>query len=448
MNIVIATPPGLLDNGKYLMHFPSRDDWVGEFPPGTKYYPYELAYLSTLLKRETEHSVTMLDGCMTLDGSHEYTKQIREHEPDLLIMESGHLPYETVTGVMQRVNAKESILCGPIATAFPDKVINDGWMPIKGEFEKQILDYLILGKIHHDYKEYIDLDWLPFPEDDDIHRIAYFDMACLSDGVIQMYASRGCPMACDYCTVPLYYGGHCCSRKSYRMRNPDRVCDEIESLIEKYGALVQGFFFNGETHNASRGKLKQLAQTIIDRGLNTYDFDAMCGSWGWTEDMVKLIARAGYKLLRIGIETLDEETERGIDKWQRVPHRLMQLLEWCKEYGIYVHGTTMIGLPGATQDSDMRTLDILLGMKADGYLKTMQHSPATPNPGTPFYFKAKKNGWLTSDDWNDYHWQNVVISYPEYTKEQIEAVRKAYYLLRSPIFRGNDGNIYTQVRAR
>ena len=58
MQIVIATPPAILDNGKHVMLFPSRCDWVGEFKPGSSYYPYELAYLPALASHaEPRHAV-------------------------------------------------------------------------------------------------------------------------------------------------------------------------------------------------------------------------------------------------------------------------------------------------------------------------------------------------------------------------------------------------------
>lgn len=62
MNIVIANGPGRLDNGSDVILFPSR--WDSAVPSAPfRFYPYELAYLSTLLKRELPGAkVTMLDG--------------------------------------------------------------------------------------------------------------------------------------------------------------------------------------------------------------------------------------------------------------------------------------------------------------------------------------------------------------------------------------------------
>jgi len=44
-------------------------------------------------------------------------------------------------------------------------------------------------------------------------------------------ATRGCPYNCNFCAWPqIMYGG-----RSYRVRNPISVVDELENLIENYG---------------------------------------------------------------------------------------------------------------------------------------------------------------------------------------------------------------------
>lgn len=50
MNIVIANGPGVLDNGKEVILFPSRWDSAVPGRASFQFYPYELGYLSSLLK--------------------------------------------------------------------------------------------------------------------------------------------------------------------------------------------------------------------------------------------------------------------------------------------------------------------------------------------------------------------------------------------------------------
>lgn len=76
MNIVIANGPGRLDNGSDVILFPSRWDSGVQAAP-FRFYPYELAYLSTLLKRELpDAKVTMLDGNIKQWGADRYAIEI------------------------------------------------------------------------------------------------------------------------------------------------------------------------------------------------------------------------------------------------------------------------------------------------------------------------------------------------------------------------------------
>ena len=65
MKVVIANSVGIDKEGNYIIHSPSR--WsvgVKDKSCWFAYYPWELAYLSSLLKSRTDFNVKMIDGCM------------------------------------------------------------------------------------------------------------------------------------------------------------------------------------------------------------------------------------------------------------------------------------------------------------------------------------------------------------------------------------------------
>jgi len=93
MKVVIANSVGIDARGNHIVHFPTR--WtaaVGAVKPFT-YYPYELAYLSTLLKRETRHEVKMVDGNLLQLDADGYIALLAEEEPEWLVMETATLIY-------------------------------------------------------------------------------------------------------------------------------------------------------------------------------------------------------------------------------------------------------------------------------------------------------------------------------------------------------------------
>ena len=110
----------------------------------------------------------------------------------------------------------EIIFTGQYPTAFPEKVVEDGysWACV-GEFEETVLDILkgeepstISGLYPNGYRKVLDLDKLPDPEDEDIRRIDY----SYSGGhrwtryrEIEVHPSRGCPYTCDFCVAGTVY---------------------------------------------------------------------------------------------------------------------------------------------------------------------------------------------------------------------------------------------------
>lgn len=418
MNIVIANGPGILDNGSDVILFPSR--WDSAVPRAPfRFYPYELAYLSTLLKREAPHAqITMLDGNLRGWDANRYAAEIYRLHPDILITECSALTYGTMTRVMRAVDAQRNILCGPMATYAG--ALLDGWTDtVTGEYEHKVLARL---RGEPEPTGYVDLDWLPWPEDEDIARIDYDEINHYSRGTVQLYPTRGCPLSCTFCVVPTYYGGHGKSHRSHRCRSVENVGDEIGYLAKRYAGRFSGCYFNEEAHNANVDWLVEFCEMLIKRGHNKYQFDAMCGAWVMTEELVALMARAGYRQFRFGVESTSEKVGRAIKK--TIHKELIEnLLGWLKKYNIGAYGTFQIGALGSTEETDLATMADLRGWIQQGLMQKWQVSTSTPQPGTPFHAQAQANGWLVTEDLNHYNGWNAVVNYPDYPAARIQAVR-------------------------
>lgn len=431
MNIVIANGPRILDTGQEVILFPSR--WDSGIPGGGKapfqFYPYELAYLSSLLKRELHGAnVTMLDGNLEGWNGDRYIQEIAKLKPDVLVCELSALTYPTMTRVMWAVSQKGirgAILCGPMAQD-ASRTSSDLWTPVTGEYELKVLELLGGSVPPEAYTDagLINLDWLPWPEDEDVDRSRYYEVNHYAPpAMIQLYATRGCPLSCTFCVVPTYYGGHGKTSRSHRTRNVEDVCDEIQYLAWKYDNF-RGIYANEEAHSADPKWLASFCEELIRRGLNRYQYDAMCGMWSFDRELVKLCAAAGYKQIRFGVESTSEQVGKAIKKTIH-KEKTEVFLRWLKEFGIHAYSTVQIGAMGSTEASDRQTLADVRQWHKEGLLDKWQVSTSTPQPGTPFYQQAKENGWLVTEDINLYDGIRAVVSYPEYSAEQIQRVRMA-----------------------
>lgn len=428
MNIVVANGPGKLDDGREVILFPSRWDSA---VPGRKpfaFYPYELGILAALLKRELPDArTTFVDGNLEGWDGDTYATRLAALQPDVLITECSALTYPTMTRVMRQVGAARTLLCGPMGAYDWQTHVRDGWTrAITGEYELEVL--AILGGTIPPHARtpsgYIDLDWLPWAEDTNVSRCdpRYHEINHrATQGMVQLYATRGCPLGCTFCVVPTYYGGHGKSHKSHRGRNVEDVCDEIEYLAAKYPAF-RGCYFNEEAHNANADWLASFCETLIRRGLNRYQYDAMCGAWTMTADLVALMARAGYVQVRFGVESTSERVGRAIRK---TIHRdlIENLLGWLKAHHMDAYITLQVGAPGSSEATDRQTVADARGWIQRGLVQRWQLSTSTPQPGTPFWEQARQNGWLQTEDINRLDGYYPALGYPDYPQERIWQVR-------------------------
>jgi radical SAM superfamily enzyme YgiQ (UPF0313 family) len=431
-NIIVCNGPGVLDSGQEVILFPSRwDSGVAGKKPFA-FYPYELAALSSLLKRELpDATVKMIDPNIESWDGDKIIDELATLQPNVLICECSALTYPTMTRVMQTVNSRaydtvRTVLCGPMGAYDRQRALDDGWTDvIKGEYELAVLA-LLGGTVPAEARTHglVNLDWLPWPEDEDLDRTRYYENNHYAEkSVIQLYPTRGCPLSCTFCVVPTYYGGHGKTSRSHRCRDVENVCDEIEYLAAKYPDF-QGCYFNEEAHSANPEWLASFCKALIRRGLNKYSYDAMCGMWTFTRELVELCAKAGYKQIRFGMESTSEAVGKAIKKTIH-KDKTNQFLEWCKEFGIKTYTTIQIGAMGSTEESDIATLaDLRTWIDAD-MIQKWQISTSTPQPGTPFYEECKRNGWLASEDLSLFDGKNAVVHYPHYSAEKIAAVRQS-----------------------
>ncbi len=444
MKIVIANSIGIDKNGYYIIHSPSRwSEGVKEKSHWFAYYPWELAYLSSLLKRESDHKIKFVDGCFMQMDHEEYYKMILAEKPDILIIESATRMIEenlALALAIKKSCGSRIFIVGQHATAFPQQLIDQGvdYVCI-GEYEFTVLDIIqgekreeILGLYPNDRRPLLDIKTLPWPEDDDVSRMDY---GCPGEPSsefkeIQMYASRGCPGSCNFCVARhVYY-----NQPNWRQREIKDITNEINHLRAKYPQM-QGVFFDEEGHNGNRDFMLELSQAIINAGLDDLNYEAMCDVRFLDEQVMSAMKKAGYYKLRIGIETASAKVMEAINKQMNLTH-IVETLLFAKNIGLKTYGTFTFGALGSNQKEDMKTIKFMEKLINQNLLDGLQLSICTPQPGTPFYDLAKEKGYLhqkavfsTYDGGN-----SAIISYPNYNYQQIENMKQLALLRRDHLY--------------
>ncbi len=231
---------------------------------------------------------------------------------------------------------------------------------------------------------------------------------------------------CSFCSWTTLYPG-----STYRTVSVERHLDEIGRLISEYGVRE---IFDDSGCFPKGNWLEEFCQGSIARGygkkarlgcnmrVGTLD----TGQW-------RLMKQAGFRFVLIGLESVNQATLDRLNKGIRV-EQIEQTIRAAKSAGLEPHITTMVGYPWESKEDARATIGFARRMFAKGYLDTLQATIVVPYPGTPLFEEARKNDWLTTQDWDDYDMRQSVWKSPVGTREVMAFTQDLYKAALNPAF--------------
>jgi len=441
--IVLSNSVGKDDLGFYIIHSPSRwSEGVSLLSSWFAYYPWELAYATSLLKQKTDNRVKLIDPCLNRWDKHQTLAEILAEEPDWLIIESSTRTIKEnlwVVKNLKKILPVKVVFIGQHGSVFPQELIAEGVDYVcRGEYELTLLELLqnkdssyIAGLYPNPRRPLLDLSSLPWPEDTDVKRIDYAVPGEPSSEYteIQAYASRGCRGNCSFCVARnIYY-----AEGNWRGRNIADIVNEISYLKNRYPKM-EGIFFDEEVHNGDKNFIKELTFALKKSGPANLKYEAMCDMRLLDKDILEKMRTAGYYKIRFGIETASGILSKKTGKPVK-PEKVIELLKHAKNIDLKVYVTFMFGLPGANIEEEHQTIAFMERLIKDGLVANVQISTATPFPGTPFYEDVKKRGYLIDNEPHCFDGANsVIVSYPDYKREQIIKIKERALVKRDHLF--------------
>lgn len=378
-------------------------------------FPFGLAYAVSRLQR-AGHDVKVLD-CIALgmdDG--DLLPVAEDFNPDVVFMETS-APSLTSDVATMKMLRRPAIAGGAHATAVPKQHLDAGFAAVvRGEYDP-VIDQAVtlapqpwLATPEQPNAEHAPLVWeldeFPWPAWDQMPMEKYNDPFCRGRSVTVL-STRGCPYRCSFCTIAPYVNG-----RSFRKRDPERVCDEIAELIKRY--RPDEIYFDDDTITANPPHLLALCAAMKRRRFRL-PFSCM-GNANVDREVLEAMADAGCRAFKFGVETGDPDVMARIPKTCDLDD-VKRTVRDCHKLGIQTHATFLIGLPGETREKAQRTIDFAIGLRTH----TLQFAIATPYPGTAFYDEAVANGWLVNGNGAAFDPAGgAVVSYPGYSAEDIQ----------------------------
>lgn len=282
-----------------------------------------------------------------------------------------------------------------------------------------ILEDAAMGRLQPVYQaeQQHDLKNLPFPRYDLLNINRY--------GRIKTYAvqtSRGCPFKCDFCSERLYLG------EGFRFRPVQDVVEEIKRCKGRY------FLFADSNFGGNRDHAMELMEALIPLRIrwSTLWSLYLCKD----KEFMDLACRSGLLHLNLGMESINPESIRLMNKKQNKVEEYRQILSNLRKRGISYSLNLIFGLDGENQRMFDATVDFLKKNKAPvAYFNIL-----TPHKGTPFYNRMMEaNRILNAEDIGRWPGEKCYIMpnccSPEELEEHVKKLYRRFYNIPSILSR-------------
>jgi radical SAM superfamily enzyme YgiQ (UPF0313 family) len=200
-----------------------------------------------------------------------------------------------------------------------------------------------------------------------------------------LITSFGCPYNCVFCASRTIGG------RGITFREVEDVIAEIDYLRETYD--IKRIVFLDDSFLASRKRAVRLLQAIGERYNDLRWNAATVSVWHLDDELLEIMKKSGCFQLTLAIES---GSQRVLEEIIRKPLKLdtvEPVVKKCKELGIDVAGSFVIGFPGETWEEIRMTFAF-----ADAIDLDLAHfHMATPLPMTDLYNLAKDRGLLPAD---------------------------------------------------
>lgn len=370
--------------------------------------PLGLGYLAAVLRKE-EIEAKIID-CTVSPSQNDLIRLVTKEKPDIVGISATTPSFESakiVSRNIKRVSPKTLIVLGGAhVSAIPDEALLEESfdLGVLGEGEITFLEIVktysknkdtrafrkIKGValrekgriIETEPREFIEnLDEVPFPARDLMPPLKNYHPTPASYkrlplGVVM--ASRGCPMHCTFCDRAVF-------GNTRRSRSPRNVMDEVEELIEKYGAQEIRFF--DDTFTLKKDFVFSLCDEMERRRLK-FPWTCLTTVLTVTRDMLKRMREVGCWQVLFGLESGDDGMLKLLKKGNTVEAN-RRAVRWVQEAGLEVRADFIVGTPGETIESLNNTLNFAIEMNLD----YAHFNKFVPLPGTEIYRKLIDQGY-------------------------------------------------------
>ena len=385
--------------------------WTGETKGISKYFaktsggtyiPYNLALLAAITEK-AGHEAKIIDGELEKISLEEIVNRSVDYNPDVVVL-TGMTPFYNIAvecAALLKEKKLNASICvgGPHTTIMEEKAFNkefdfgfvgdgeESWVKFLKAKENKINFSEVPGLMYRENGVVKKVKRAHATKDLDAYPMAAYHLLKMGDYKIgtlkgrlpftSIMTFRGCPWKCIFCASDAL------DTTRILKRSIKSVVDEMQHIVEKYN--VRHFMVLDDVLTLVRKRTVEFCNEIINRKLNI-TFEGSTRANLLDDELVALMKKAGLSRLSFGLETVDEDMRKTMNK--KVPlEAYTQSNVLLNKYNVEALNSIMIGLPGETEENVWKTLNFLSKSKE---VKQANFAIATPYPGTKFHEMAEK----------------------------------------------------------
>lgn len=207
-------------------------------------------------------------------------------------------------------------------------------------------------------------------------------------------ATRGCPFACDYCSIPAMY------QRRMRYRPINEVIDEIRRMPGR--ALV----FWDDNISANHQYAKELFEAITP--LHRWWTSQATLDVAFDDEFLRLAARSGCKALFIGLESISQLSLDSANKKHNHVASYREAVRRFHDHGIAIQVGTVFGFDHDERSTFRHTVEMFREIGIDSATIGI----LVPYPNTPLFNRLDSEGRILTRDWSKYDGKKYVVFKP------------------------------------
>lgn len=202
--------------------------------------------------------------------------------------------------------------------------------------------------------------------------------------------SRGCPFDCDFCNITVLYG------RTPRTKGKKQTLAELESIYNR--GWRGGVFFVDDNFIGNKGKLKKEILPAVIEWMEKRDHPFTLSTEASInladdEDLMRLMVRAGFDSVFIGIESPNEESLAECNKFQNRNRDLIASVRKIQKAGLEVQAGFIVGF-----DKDPASIfNRLVAFIQESGIATAMVGLLNAPRGTKLHRRLEQEGRLLKD---------------------------------------------------